>query len=223
MQQVLHALTRHQQYRVAIVSGRSLADLRQRVPVQAMYLAGNHGLEIDGPVGHFVHPQAQRLRPQFAELRQALQRDLEEIPGVLVEDKGLTLSVHFRRVPEALVPEVNSRVMRGVAPAIDAGLCVLRTGKAVFEVRPRMPWDKGEAVRWVLARLRLETPSARVLPLYLGDDETDEDAFRILAADGIGIVVGRDRSPSMAHYYLDSTEDAVQFLSILSELSWAGV
>jgi trehalose 6-phosphate phosphatase len=221
MQGVLHALTRHPRYRVALVSGRALADLRSRVDGGALCLAGNHGLEIEGPGLRYEHPEGRRRRHQLEALRQTLQRDLDSIPGAWVEDKGLTLSVHFRRVPKALAPKVQERVTQHASPAVEAGLFTLRTGKAVLEIRPHVPWDKGEAVRWLLQRWRRAQPSSTLLAIYIGDDDTDEDAFRVLGPDGVGIVVGRDRMRSTAHYYLESVEATARFLALLASLkSW---
>jgi trehalose 6-phosphate phosphatase len=145
---------------------------------------------------------------------------LEAIPGAWVEDKGLTLSVHFRRVPAARVPEVKTRLIKHVGPDIDAGRVALRTGKAVLEIRPRVQWNKGEAVRWILEQIRLERPADSRLALYLGDDDTDEDAFRILASAGVGIVVGNDRHGSAAPFYVESPAEVEQLLTVLSTLSW---
>jgi trehalose 6-phosphate phosphatase len=219
MRQALQQLRRHPRYRVAIVSGRALADLRARVDGAGLYLAGNHGLEIEGPEGRYDHPAAQRLRPQLEALAQALQRQLTDIPGAWVEDKGLTLSVHFRRVAAASVPEVQARVRRQVEPAVAEGLVRLRTGKAVLEIRPGVPWDKGEAVRWIVAQLRREAPAARLLALYVGDDDTDEDAFRAVGPQGVSIVVGAERRASAAQYYVESVADTERLLTILSGLS----
>jgi len=218
MRSVLRALIGHPHYRVAIVSGRGLADLRARVDAEGLFLAGNHGLEIEGPGLRYEHPAAQRHRHQLEALRQSLHRDLDGIPGAWVEDKGPTLSIHFRRVPEALVPTVQERVKHRVRLAIDSGMFTLRTGKAVLEIRPCVPWDKGEAVRWLLQQWRRGQPSSTTLAVYIGDDDTDEDAFRILSADGIGIVVGSDRLHSTAHYYLESVEETARFLSVLARL-----
>lgn len=220
MQHVLTALAQHPRYRLSIVSGRALADLRTRVGGKGLYLAGNHGLEIEGPGICYQHPEVWRLRPELDALAQAMKGDLEAIPGAWVEDKGLTLSVHFRRVPAASVPEVKARLIKRASPGIDAGRFVLRTGKAVLEIRPRVQWSKGEAVSWILEQIRLERPVANVLALYLGDDDTDEDAFRVLASAGVGIVVGNDRHGSAAHYYVESTEEVEQLLTVLSTLSW---
>jgi trehalose 6-phosphate phosphatase len=220
MEHVLTALIRHPRYRVGIVSGRALADLQRRIGSKELYRAGNHGLEIEGPGISYHHPEVWRLRPELDALAQALKGDLEAISGAWVEDKGCTLSVHFRRVPAASVPEVKARLLRRAGPGLDAGRLTLRTGKAVLEVRPCVQWSKGEAVRWILEQIRLKRPAASMLALYLGDDDTDEDAFRVLASAGVGIVVGNDRHGSAAHYYVESTEEVEQLLTVLSTLPW---
>jgi trehalose 6-phosphate phosphatase len=220
MYRVLTALVQHPHYRVAIVSGRALADLRTRVDGTVPYLAGNHGLEMVGPDLTYCHPLARRLRLRLAVLAQILRHDMEEIPGVWVEDKGLTLSVHLRGAPARFVPLVRRRVLRRVRPAIEARQLALRTGKAVVEVRPRVQWGKGEAVRWLVERMRLGMPAASGLIVYMGDDETDEDAFHALNTTGLGIVVGGNRLCSAAHYCVESVEQTMQFLALLSAVVW---
>jgi trehalose-phosphatase len=219
MQQVLALLGQHGRFRLGIVSGRSLADLRAHIDGPGIFLAGNHGLEITAPGVSYLHPEMVRLRPELEALSQALGRDLKAIPGAWVEDKGLTLSIHIRQVPATRVPEVEECLLRHAGPALGAGLLALRTGKAVLEVRPFVAWDKGEAVRWMSAQVYREIPPDQVLLMYIGDDDTDEDAFRVLGHDGIGIVVGRNRQRSAAHYYLDSVEAVGKFLGMLSTLT----
>jgi trehalose 6-phosphate phosphatase len=219
MQDVLSALAKHPRYRVAIVSGRTLDDLRRRVPGNGLSLAGNHGLEIEGVGGRYEYPEVQRWRPQIHALVQALQRDLAQIPGAFIEDKGVTLSVHYRGVPEAWVTTVKERLRARVGPALAAGVFTLRTGKAVLEVRPDVPWNKGMAVGWMVDRLRQEMSTGNVLAIYLGDDDTDEDVFRVLASSGIGIVVGSNRRGSAAHYWVESVEEVERFLRVLRELA----
>ena len=220
VRRVLTALACHPRYRVAIVSGRALADLRACVDIAPIWLAGNHGLEIEGAGPAYQHPGALRLRPQLAALARALQCELREIPGALVEDKGLSLTVHTRRTPALLVPTVKRRVFLLARPAIDAGLLTIRTGKAIWEVRPRVKWDKGKAVRWILEQIRREMSPARVVTVYMGDDDTDEDAFRALGSAGIGIVVGDDRHDSAASYSVESVAQTAQFLALLNALPW---
>lgn len=217
MQALLGDLARQRRYRLAIVSGRALGDLRRRIPGNGWYLAGNHGLEIDGPGGRYDHPEAQRVRPEMMTLAHELRCDLVHIPGVFVEDKGVTLSVHYRQVPAAYIPQVRDSVVKRTGPAVEAGVLALRAGKAVIEIRPNVAWGKGEALRWIVERLDQDVPTARMLALYLGDDETDEDAFRAIASSGIGIVVGGDRSQSAAQYYVQSVDEVERFLRVLHE------
>jgi trehalose 6-phosphate phosphatase len=222
MQRLLDTLAQHPCYRLAIVSGRALADLRTRVRGNKLYLAGNHGLEIEGPGIRYDHPTMQRLRPQMDAVAEALRHDLREIPGAWVEDKGYTLSVHVRSVPAALVPEVRARLFHHAGPAVDTGLLALRTGKAVLEVMPCVNWHKGKAVRWIVEHMRLEQPDVSLGVICMGDDDTDEDAFSVLGPADVGMVVGSDRPHSAAHYYVESVEETERLLAILSELTWPG-
>jgi trehalose 6-phosphate phosphatase len=220
MRQILTALVHHPRYQVAMVSGRALADLRERAEGLALYLAGNHGLEIAGPEIAYSHPEAVQLQPQLRTLAQDLQQELETIPGAWVEDKGLTLTVHTREVPTAYIPLVQRRVLRLLRSALEARALALRTGKAVLEVRPAIKWDKGGALRWIVDHMCLSQSASGMFPVYIGDDETDEDAFQALGTAGLGILVGCDRLSSAAHYYVESVEQTMQFLAMLSGLTW---
>jgi trehalose-phosphatase len=127
----------------------------------------------------------------------------------------------MREVPTAYVPLVQRQVLRLLRPALEARTLALRTGKAVLEVRPAIKWDKGGALRWIVERMCRSRPVAGMFLVYIGDDETDEDAFQALDASGLGILVGCDRLASAAHYYIESVEQTTQFLAILSGLTWS--
>jgi trehalose 6-phosphate phosphatase len=165
---------------VAVVSGRGLADVREKAGIPGIAYAGNHGMEIHGPGVDRVHPQAAAARPVLergaAELREAI----SQIPGAWVEDKELTLSVHFRQAPEALQGEVHDVVRRIVDPLEGVHLT---EGKQVIEVRPNVDWNKGKAVLFLLDQMR---PPDGAPVLYFGDDRTDEDAFRALRDHNAG-------------------------------------
>ena len=137
-----------------------------------------------------------------------------------MEDKGLTLTVPMREVPRAYVPLVQRRVLRLLRPALEARVLALRTGKAVLEVRPAIKWDKGSALRWIVDHMGLSRSASGMFPVYIGDDETDEDAFRALGATGLGILVGCERLSSAAHYYVESVEQTLHFLAMLNGLIW---
>jgi trehalose 6-phosphate phosphatase len=207
-------LCRRQDTDLAVVSGRALEDLRERIALPSIYYAGNHGLEIEGPGIQEVHREATLIRPQLAACTTRLRAVLANEPGVFLEDKGLTLSVHYRR---ATSPDVEVRLRAlleqviGEAPALR-----LTEGKKVFEVRPNVPWDKGRALRFLLGTL--EDGGALPIPaLFVGDDRTDEDAFRALHGRGDGIVVAAEPPPaSAASAYLRSPDEVAALLEALA-------
>ena len=169
--------------RVAIVSGRGLADVRRRVGLETLHYAGNHGLEIDGPHVRQVHDEAAQARPALETCARRLEAEVATIDGVLVEDKGLTLSVHYRMVDDdAVARDIVGRV-RTLCGNI-AGVR-LTEGKKVVEIRPDVDWDKGRATTFLVERLMQEGGHV----VFIGDDRTDEDAFRALDGRGEGVIV----------------------------------
>ena len=189
---------------VAIISGRALPDLRERVRMEEIIYAGNHGLEIVGPGLHFIEPTAARRVEMLEELARHLHVRLRHIPGVEVESKVLTASIHFRRASAGSADEVHRTVQDALTPIVS--LFQVTQGLQVFEIRPRVNWHKGLAVLWIKETLGKEN----ALPIYIGDDLTDEDAFAALP-QGITISVGRTTSTS-ARYHLEEQESVQEFL-----------
>lgn len=196
----------------AVVSGRGMADARERAGIRGIPYAGNHGMEIEGPGVHRIHPEAAAARPALEAVRGRLSRELREVPGSLVEDKGLTLSVHYRLVERDQVPRVRDTVLAISAASPDLHVT---EGKEVLEVRPRVDWNKGRAVEFLLDHL---DPAAGVPVLYLGDDATDEDAFRTLRDRGAGEgVLVADPPPARtaaSSYLRDPSEVATLFADL---------
>ncbi|HET7463707.1 MAG TPA: trehalose-phosphatase [Longimicrobium sp.] len=184
---------------VAVVSGRGLADVRERAAIPGIAYAGNHGMEIHGPGIDRVHLEAAAARPLLERAAAELAAAIAPIPGAFVEDKELTLSVHFRLAPRDRLDELNAIIHRVVDPI--PGVHVTH-GKQVTEVRPDVDWNKGKAVLFLLEQMD-PPPGAPVL--YLGDDRTDEDAFRALrewSGAGEGILVSEhpeDDSAATCH------------------------
>lgn len=160
---------------VALVSGRAAAEARRLVGAANVWAIGNHGFEIVSPDGEELVDPA--LTPQRAAVAQAARRlapALAPARGVIVEDKGWTLSVHYRLADPAVVPRVRELV---ADTARSLGLRVTE-GKMVLEVRPDARVDKGTAVLQLARRLGGLAPRASAA--FVGDDRTDEDAFRAL-------------------------------------------
>jgi len=176
--------------RLAILSGRSLPDVRGRVRLARVVYGGCHGLEIQGPGVRFRHPEARARSARVRAAVRALARQLHRFPGAFLERKGLSVSLHYRRVPRHLRQELS-----GVAARLGRHAPGLTTlpGKDVVEFLPLVNWDKGRAARWIAERLATRLrPRPRVI-LYAGDDATDEAAFRALKGRGLTIRVGAER------------------------------
>ena len=171
---------------VGVVSGRALDDVSHRVGIPGLVYAGNHGLEIAGPGICYRHPAAEAAPPVMTQTAARLTAALAGIPGVLVENKGITLTLHYRRTPGEYRCRASAIFYDAVRPLVDAGRCRITAAKAALELRPAADWHKGRALGLIRARL---APGA--FPLYIGDDATDEDAFRAAQnAGGAGVRVG---------------------------------
>ena len=203
---VLRSLSR--QIPVVIVSGRRLVDVRSRVNIQGLCYAGNHGLEISGKGLHYRIKNAVSWRRWVERMYMDLHKDLGKIPGIQVENKGYTLSIHYRRAREK-GRKMAERLFQGrLHPFVEKGQVRISHGKAVWEVRPPVDWDKGRAVKWILSQ-----PSFQGRwPLYFGDDKTDQDAFRAIRSIGMGVWVGPQRNKGSAHFTVTSPRDVHRFL-----------
>jgi trehalose 6-phosphate phosphatase len=191
---------------LAVISGRSLEDLREKVGVSDIIYAGNHGLEIENPDGRHKKILSSVRRRELKKITQNVQNSLKEIPGILFEEKGPILSVHYRNVPQRFfdrIPQVLKKELQQ-----RRGRWKTASGKMVFEIRPNVEFHKGEAVREILKTF----PSLGLLPIYLGDDQTDEDAFRVLKGQGISVFVGPGGFSSEADFFLRNPDEVQEFL-----------
>ncbi len=215
--EILEKLVSSSRCKVAIVSGRSLADIKRRVGVKGILYVGNHGLEIEGPrIKHKIFTDPKYLSI-LAGIRDKLAGELSGINGVIVEDKGLTLALHYRMVRDDLRLKVQTAFHEStILPAVKNQI-KKRSGKMVLEIHPPINWDKGKAVLWLLARWKYLFSGRGVLPVYLGDDLTDEDAFRALKNKGITGRVGKAGS-SAAGYYLRDHREVLKFLEGVVDL-----
>ena len=214
---LLQSLSRQGRFTVGVISGRSLADLRHRVSIPSIIYAGNHGLEIEGPGIGLINPLAEEMRPVFSLIHQVLSKALGKVRGVQVEDKGLTLSVHYRNVDEDKTEEVKNTFERVMATARSLGRVRIVPGKKVLEVRPPVDWDKGKAIALLADRFGKPTARKEALPIFLGDDVTDEDGFKAVEErHGISVFVGEETQDSSARYYLKSPAEVEEFLDLLA-------
>src|SRR5215470_14255649 len=191
---------------VAILSGRDLDDVRGRVYVDGIVYAGSHGFDIAGAGGLHRELGAAYL-PVLNAAETELREALDEIPGAQLERKHFSVAAHYRNVNEDDAGRVAA-----VVDAVAARHRELRriNGKKVYELLPDIDWNKGKAVLWLLETLEVERGKA--LPIYIGDDRTDEDAFRALEKRGVGILVSERPQVTAANYCLNDPEEVERFL-----------
>ena len=170
---------------LGIVSGRRLDDVRSRtrLPEQVWY-SGLHGLEIEGPGVRFVHPEAEKAFAVLRELKGELAAELDRLPGAFIEDKTLSLAAHYRDASAADGQKVPRIVERHARPYLDSGLFRLMHGDCMLEVLPNIDWHKGSAVAWISDRV---SSGRDAVTVYIGDDVTDQDAFRAIRGRGLGV------------------------------------
>lgn len=205
-------------YRIAIVSGRSLKDLKRMVGMSGLIYSGNHGLEMEGPKIKFENLVSLKSRRLIKKLKYLLIERLSGMKGVFLEDKGLTFSLHYRLVRDDEMPMVINAFNYAVRQYVDRGEIRVNQGKKIFEVKPSVNWDKGRMVLWLIARQGFATGRKEIFPVYIGDDTTDEDAFKALRGKGATVFVGRPKK-SFAEYYVKNPSEVRGLLMRIARIN----
>jgi trehalose 6-phosphate phosphatase len=207
----LLALSDSPRFHLMIVSGRSLSDIKKRVGIRGIYYGGNHGLDISGPDIRFTHPKATAAIITLKHIAIRLRKAIAAIEGSWLEDKKFTLSLHYRGVKKDDVILIKNTFKTITNEYIEMKKLSVIKGKKVIELTPNALWNKGSAVRWLLKHLR-----DKCIPFYVGDDQTDETAFKVLHRMGITIRIGKSQK-SNAHYYLKGDWEIPRLLREISE------
>lgn len=198
---------------LGIVSGRRLDDLRARTRLpDHVYHAGLHGLEIEVDGKRTTHPDLADAEAGVEGLADCLSRLIAEFPGAYIEDKGASVAVHTRPLPLDMHEKVFARADVLAVPWIAEGIVRRLEGNAVVEYLPNISGHKGEATRWISTDVESKF-ARRAWVAYVGDDITDEDAFRAIDR-GIGVLVGL--RPTSATHKLDGIPDVDRFLRWLA-------
>ncbi|CAO2175506.1 unnamed protein product [Urochloa humidicola] len=225
MRRAVRSVAKH--FPTAIVSGRCRDKVFEFVKLAELYYAGSHGMDIKGPAkasrhtkaaakakGVLFQPASQFL-PMIEQVHESLVEKTKDIPGAKVENNKFCVSVHFRCVDEkswSTLADMVKSVLK------DYPKLKLTQGRMVFEVRPIIKWDKGKALEFLLQSLGF-ADCADVLPVYIGDDRTDEDAFKVLRnrGQGVGILVSKHPKDTSASYSLQDPAEVMEFLLRLVE------
>lgn len=202
-------------FKVAIVSGRTREDVQMLVGIKGLIYAGSHGFDISGPGISMIEPRAKETIPLISEISRRLSQQLGSITGILIEEKRFSVAVHYRLVEEEHLPGIKDcveKIVTGNRPLR------LMSGKKVFEILPAIDWDKGKAVRWIIRALGTSWPEVSVV--YIGDDTTDEDAFRVVRTRGAGVLVSEEPKESAADFRLFSIEEVKSLFEKVIQASW---
>ena len=208
-----------QRYPVCVVSGRDCEVAQKLMGIDDLIVAGSHGFDIWSPAGGTIQrEEGAGFENLLDGVKKRLHEETASIEGALIEPKKTSVAAHFRLVSEEESPIIKEIVDTILAEHPDE--LKVTPGKMVYEIQPKLDWDKGKAVLYLLEALDLDGDD--VVPMYLGDDITDEHAFEALAGRGIGIFVGRADDPEVtgrttaADYVLHTLEEVEQFLNTLA-------
>lgn len=214
--ELLRKLSKNKMCKVAVISGRSLADIKNKIGLSNIIYSGNHGLEISGPKFKFKVPVSREYKVILREIKNQLKKKFSFVRGILLEDKGLCLALHYRLVNKNQIPLVESGFKEVTSPYLLKHKIEIKPGKMVFDIKPALRWDKGKAVLQLLSRQKAFLRGKAILPIYIGDDKTDEDAFRVLRNNSLTIFVGKPKK-SYAGFYLKNTNEVFKLLKIIEE------
>ncbi|MGE5308128.1 MAG: trehalose-phosphatase [Deltaproteobacteria bacterium] len=208
---ILQELSHENNLLLAVISGRKIDDVKSKVGLEHIIYSGNHGLELSSP-----HVKFDGLAtPGYLSILRRIKTDLEQrlapFRNALIEDKDITLSVHYRTVDPRDIPAVKTLFHEATILYLIRNKIKVKEQRMDLEVWPPVNWDKGKIVNWLLARQEL-AGDRPVFPVYVGDDLTDEDAFRTLKCRGLTIFVCARPGNSAAEYYLKDQGEVAELL-----------
>lgn len=196
---------------LGIISGRDRADVEEKVNIPSLIFAGSHGYDISGPGLAFYHEKGLECLPALDNAEMELRAKFQSEKEVQIERKKFAIAVHYRFVPE----ENIDAVLKTVSEVLGKHSCLKAgPGKMILELRPDYDWHKGKALWWLIGQI---ADPQDVYPVYIGDDMTDEDAFKAIQGKGMGILVGQHGGLSAAGYSLKDTEEVYLFLRQLAD------
>jgi len=198
---------------LGVVSGRRLDDLKRRTRLApSVYHSGLHGLEIEIDNRRWQHPELGEAHRHIRELAVHLMQLADRLPGSFVEDKSASVAFHVRRIAPEKRGEMILTAQREATAWIETGRVRPLLGDAVIEFLPNIRSHKGDALKWIVADVEART-HCRSWVAFVGDDVTDEDAFRAIES-GIGVLVGL--RPTAATHQLGSIAEVDRLLRHLA-------
>jgi trehalose 6-phosphate phosphatase len=215
IKKVIRQLIRIQKIQVIIVTGRTLVDIKKLLTISGLSFIALHGLCIESSDGLRFHwKTAEQTQSLIAAIKKNMQRILKEEKGAFLEDKGLTIVLHYRLLPKNKVQYLQETFKNIVDTQDKKRILDVINGAKVIEARPK-GWNKGKAIELFLAHYMNTT---NILPIYIGDDITDEDAFRALRKKGLTIHVTHEKKrKTAAGYWVNDPDDVFFFLDAVTQ------
>src|SRR3990172_4286947 len=218
IRQILIKFSHNKEIFLGIITGRSLKQIKKLVHIRDVLYVANHGIELEGPGIRSTCPEAKKARSTLWHIYMRLFKSLKHIKGVYVEDKGLSISLHYRAVKKKGDVEYIISTLHDITkPFLDRKMLSLSTGKMVYEIRPPVKWNKASTIQWLLTHYFPVEFSEDAPLIYLGDDKADIEVFDSLMGKGLTIFVGNPSDMSTADYYVNSPEEVKVFLEHLYE------
>jgi len=216
-QKLLKILSEQKKITLIICTGRAYTDINRLLRLKNLIIVSNHGFHIKGKNKTWIHPQVDTMLPVLRKISVRL-RFLEKLfTSILVEDKKYTLTVHYRNVPKDQVTMIKNTV--GAIVQQYSSFVKMTHGKKVLEIRPNILWNKGFAVKQALQMIR--PAENKYASIYIGDDTTDEDAFKVLRGNAFTIKVGSNKKTS-AKYFVRNPNEVLQFLKMFLDRNHRG-
>lgn len=215
---IIKDLVKNPKFLVSIVSGRTIQDLKRMLSIEGLSFAGVHGLSISYPNKEYIWKDAVKVRPILDKIKEKTIDDLGNEEGIYLEDKEFTLALHYRLLPRERVTEVKEKFI-GIVRYYDSPLEVLH-GSEVLEVRPE-GWHKGKAVEVMIDEYFNRYKNKEMIPIYIGDDTTDEDAFNTLENGVTVLVSNKTKRETRARFYVRNQKEVLSFLKWILESKFA--
>lgn len=210
---LLTCLIQNPKFTVVIVSGRMVHEIKQLLEIRGLSFAALHGLQIELANGKSYSWQPNNnIRSILEKIKEASLYKFKDEKGVYIEDKKLTLAFHYRTLAEEKIHYATEKFLE-IVKKIDGNKSFeIIHGAKVVEIRPK-GWNKGKAVEYIYTII---AESKNTLPFYIGDDTTDEDAFRAIGNRGLTVFVSNNSNQSTtAQYWLKDPDDVLKFLRTL--------
>lgn len=214
--QILLKISHDKSFFLGIITGRSLRQIKKLVNIPGILYAANHGIELEGPGIHFRSSEAKKARCNLWNVYMRLITSLGHIEGVYLEDKGYTVSLHYRLVKKKHdVEYVKKTVTHVLQPYLDMKTLSLNTGKMVYEILPPVKWSKATTIQWLLTNYFPLNVGGDSLLIYIGDDNADIEVFNTLKDEELTVFVGSPSTTIPADYFVHSPEEVRTFLEYL--------